>query len=218
MVFHVLPPTINPSLKAVMISLWIQPELMQQSIKHQHESLFGTLTCLRIYCLMFSFFLSSSSIVLFSSSFPPLTSCILLLIKQQTPASVHLHVSKTSPLDSCQVSVQSNLLCMTELLPVCASRCVYCLWVEMKRGSVARLGSEMLTRTAEGILPNTHTHTYTHTPEGTIKTKLQLHTLIPPTLLQRVMNLQEKDSVVFLGAWRDKPMSFSPSAHFISAL
>lgn len=51
----------------------------------------------------------------------------------------------------------------------------------MKRGSVARLGrpGEMLTGTESCQM---------HTPKGAIKTDLQLHTLLPPTLLQRVIN------------------------------
>lgn len=101
---------------------------------------------------------------------------------------------------------------MTGLLPVFASLCVYCLWTEMKRGSVARLGTpgEMLTGTESCQM---------HTPKGAIKTDLQLHTLLPPTLLHRVINFNRNiflvffpHFVIFLCACRGKSFTLCPSA------
>lgn len=85
------------------------------------------------------------------------------------------------------VTLRSYFMRMTGLLPVCASLCVYCLWVEMKRGSAARLGTTggMLASTAGVALPNAHTQRSHQNKQ----TSVQLRTLLPPTLFQRVINL-----------------------------
>lgn len=85
------------------------------------------------------------------------------------------------------VTLRSYFMRMTGLLPVCASLCVYCLWVEMKRGSAARLGTTggMLAGTAGVALPNAHTQRSHQNKQ----TSVQLRTLLPPTLFQRVINL-----------------------------
>lgn len=76
-------------------------------------------------------------------------------------------------------------VCVTGLLPVFASLCVYCLWTEMKQASVVRQGKpgEMLTSTAVGVPPKTHTQgSHQNSP---------VTTLLLPTLLQRAINLQK---------------------------
>lgn len=76
------------------------------------------------------------------------------------PDSVMLSMSNgPCSLRAHQVIQQSNLVCLTGLLPVFASLCIYCLWPEIKRSRAARLGTpgETLTDNAGGFLPNAHT-------------------------------------------------------------
>lgn len=108
------------------------------------------------------------------------------------------------------VTLLSYFMRMTGLLPVCASLCVYCLWVEMKRGSAARLGTTggMLAGTAGVALPNAHTQRSHQNKQ----TSVQLRTLLPPTLFQRVINLLFFPLlVIFLCALRDESMTFTLS-------
>lgn len=92
-----------------------------------------------------------------------------------------------TPFQAHWVTLRSYFMRMTGLLPVCASLCVYCLWVEMKRGSAARLGTAggMLAGTAGVALPNAHTQRSHQNKQISV----QLCTLLPPTLFQRVINL-----------------------------
>lgn len=67
---------------------------------------------------------------------------------------------------------------MTGLLPVFASLSVYCLWMEIKHGSVARVGKpdKMLTSTAAGVLPKTPTQgSHQCRPVATCYNYLQLY-------------------------------------------
>lgn len=120
------------------------------------------------------------------------------------------------------VTLHSYFMRMTGLLPVCASLCVYCLWVEMKRGSAARLGTAggMLAGTAGVALPNAHTQRSHQNKQ----TSVQLRTLLPPTLFQRVINLLFFHSLSFffvhseMRVWLSLcPLLLQFSAYFCSS-
>lgn len=77
-----------------------------------------------------------------------------------------------------QVTLQFNLVSVTGLLPVFASLSVYCLWMEIKHGSVAGVGKpdKMLTSTAAGVLPKTPTQgSHQCRPVATYYNYLQLY-------------------------------------------
>lgn len=100
----------------------------------------------------------------------------------------------------CRVTIQFNFVCMTGLLPLLASICVYCPWTEMKRGGVAALrrpgwerrGEETLKNTAlQGRACQTHTQgSPQHRPANTPPTPL-----LPPR--QSIVNLQLRLSLLF---------------------
>lgn len=111
---------------------------------------------------------------------------IVVILCPSSPLPARVKRASYAHFGAHQVTLHSCVR-MTGLLPVFASLCVYCFWAEMKRVSAARRGTAggMRVGTVGVVLPNAHTQrNHQNKPTG-----VQLHTILPPTLFQRVINL-----------------------------
>lgn len=156
---------------------------------------FSVSLCLHLHPFLAILSPSSSLCIWICFSFP--------WVKEVFFCFVFLNIRIYTQFQAHWVTLRSYFMRMTGLLPVCASLCVYCLWMEMKRGSAARLGTTggMLAGTAGVALPNAHTQRSHQNKQ----TSVQLRTLLPPTLFQRVINLLFFPLlVIFLCALRDE--------------